>query len=201
MCRSTYIQRVFDVMRRAHWHRFQVLTKRAERLAELSPADRLAAERLDGRERRERRLRRSHRRPADDRARTSSSSRSSRCSGRCRSWTCADIDWVIVGGESGPGARPMDPEWVTDIRDQCRRAGVAVLLQAVGRHEQEEGRAPPRRTDLGRDAGARRCALRRRHAPSLVARDGVNPLRQRCFALAPPPCEQAPPHARGPSPA
>jgi protein gp37 len=31
----------------------------------------------------------------------------------------AKIDWVIVGGESGPGARPIDPDWVRDIRDQC----------------------------------------------------------------------------------
>ena len=31
------------------------------------------------------------------------------------------IDWAIVGGESGPGARPMKPEWATDIRDQCRK--------------------------------------------------------------------------------
>jgi protein gp37 len=35
------------------------------------------------------------------------------------------IDWAIVGGESGPGARPVDPAWVTDIRDQCLEAGVA----------------------------------------------------------------------------
>jgi protein gp37 len=37
------------------------------------------------------------------------------------------IDWVIVGGESGPGARPMLPEWVRDIRDQCHKAGVASM--------------------------------------------------------------------------
>src|SRR5260370_21542092 len=40
-----------------------------------------------------------------------------------------DIDWVIVGGESGPHARPMSPEWVNDIRDQCQRAGVAFFFE------------------------------------------------------------------------
>ena len=34
------------------------------------------------------------------------------------------VDWVIVGGESGPGARPMNPQWAIDIRDQCRAASV-----------------------------------------------------------------------------
>ena len=53
----------------------------------------------------------------------------------------AGIGWVIVGGESGPGARPMDREWVASIRDQCR--GRVPLLQAVGRHPQG-----PRRTRL-----------------------------------------------------
>ena len=42
------------------------------------------------------------------------------------------IDWVIVGGESGPGARPMDPAWVIDIRDQCRMAGVPFFFKQWG---------------------------------------------------------------------
>src|SRR5262249_6414853 len=40
--------------------------------------------------------------------------------------------WVIVGGESGPRSRPMDPAWVTDIRDQCHRAGVAFFFKQWG---------------------------------------------------------------------
>jgi protein gp37 len=44
----------------------------------------------------------------------------------------AGIDWVIVGGESGPRARPMDPGWVRDIRDQCVRAGVAFFFKQWG---------------------------------------------------------------------
>jgi len=42
------------------------------------------------------------------------------------------IDWVIVGGESGPGARPMRPEWATDIRDQCRASSVAFFFKQWG---------------------------------------------------------------------
>jgi protein gp37 len=46
------------------------------------------------------------------------------------------IDWVIVGGESGPGARPMDPEWAINIRNQCVKAGVAFFFKQWG------GRSP-----------------------------------------------------------
>jgi len=42
------------------------------------------------------------------------------------------IDWVIVGGESGPGARPMQPEWVLDIRGQCRKARVPFFFKQWG---------------------------------------------------------------------
>ena len=44
-----------------------------------------------------------------------------------------DMDWVIVGGESGKNARPMHPDWAREVRDQCQAAGVPYLLQAVGR--------------------------------------------------------------------
>ena len=42
------------------------------------------------------------------------------------------IDWVIVGGESGPGARPMQESWVIDLREQCDRAGVAFFFKQWG---------------------------------------------------------------------
>ena len=42
------------------------------------------------------------------------------------------ISWVIVGGESGPKARPMNEEWVLDIRDMCKEQGCSFFLQAVG---------------------------------------------------------------------
>lgn len=42
------------------------------------------------------------------------------------------IDWVICGGESGPGARPMNPEWARSLRDQCKDAGVAFFMKQMG---------------------------------------------------------------------
>jgi protein gp37 len=42
------------------------------------------------------------------------------------------IDWVIVGGESGPGARPMHPDWATSLRDQCKNAGVPFFFKQWG---------------------------------------------------------------------
>ena len=49
----------------------------------------------------------------------------------------AGIDWVIVGGESGPGARPMDPRWVRSLRDQCQAAGVPFFFKQWGEHSAE----------------------------------------------------------------
>jgi protein gp37 len=54
--------------------------------------------------------------------------------GRC-SGSCSDLrtpDWVIIGGESGPGARPLDLEWVRDLRDQARRVSAAVFVKQLG---------------------------------------------------------------------
>jgi protein gp37 len=57
------------------------------------------------------------------------------------------INWVIVGGESGPGARPMSPEWVRSIRDQCRMAGVRFFFkQWGGVRKKETGRRLDGRT-------------------------------------------------------
>jgi protein gp37 len=42
------------------------------------------------------------------------------------------VDWVIVGGESGPGARPMHPDWARDLRDQCQDAGVPYFFKQWG---------------------------------------------------------------------
>ncbi len=52
---------------------------------------------------------------------------------RCRTFTQPwGLDWVIVGGESGPNARPMHPDWARGIRDQCVAAGVAVFVKQMG---------------------------------------------------------------------
>jgi len=50
------------------------------------------------------------------------------------------IDWVIVGGESGPHARPMHPQWCRDIRDQCAAAGVPYFFKQWGEWEIDSGR-------------------------------------------------------------
>jgi protein gp37 len=49
------------------------------------------------------------------------------------------IDWVITGGESGPGARPIDPKWVIDIRNQCVKAKVAFFFKQWGGRNPKSG--------------------------------------------------------------
>ncbi len=51
----------------------------------------------------------------------------------------AALDWVIVGGESGPGARPMHPAWARSIRDQCAAAGVALFVKQMGGSRDKRG--------------------------------------------------------------
>ena len=58
-----------------------------------------------------------------------------------------EIDWVIAGGESGPGARPVNPDWVRSIRDQCVRDGVAFhFKQWGGMNKKKTGRTLDGRT-------------------------------------------------------
>jgi protein gp37 len=126
-----YIQRVFAVMRRAHWHQFQVLTKRADRLIELSPEidwpknvwmgvsveNEYHVDRID------------------DLRTTGAAVKFISLEpllGPLKKLKLQGIDWVIVGGESGPGARPMDAEWVTDILDQCVDAVVPFFFKQWG---------------------------------------------------------------------
>ena len=137
---TAYIEAVFDVMRRAHWHRFQVLTKRSERLVRLGrrldwPANvwmgvSVESERY--------RFRIDHLRETPARVRFLSLEP---LLGPLPDLDLAGIGWAIVGGESGPGARPMQRAWVTDVRDQCRRAGVPFFFkQWGGVHKKRAGR-------------------------------------------------------------
>ena len=150
---SRYIQQVFDVMRRADWHQYQVLTKRAERVDELSPHLQWAPHIWMGVSvENEKYLYRI------DHLRKTGGPREVPVA-RAAAWTAAKlnlrgIDWVIVGGESGPGARPMDPEWVTDIRDQCLKAGVAFFFKQWGGVQKKKTGPDSGRPDVGRDAGA-----------------------------------------------
>lgn len=141
-----YIQRVFDVMRRAHWHRFQVLTKRAERLAALDaeidwPTNAWMGVSVEN---------------ADYIDRIDALRSTHSCVkflsiepllGPLPGLNLRGIDWVIVGGESGAHARPVDPQWVTDLRDQCRAANVAFFFkQWGGKNKKKAGRLLDGRT-------------------------------------------------------
>lgn len=131
---EAYIRSVFDVMERASWHTFQILTKRSERLAEI--AGRL---------------------PWPDNVWMGVSVENQRWTSRIdhlRTTPAAihflscepllgsleldltRIDWVIVGGESGHRARRMRPEWVRAIRAQCDEQRVAFFFKQWGAHNE-----------------------------------------------------------------
>lgn len=127
----SFIDRVFDVMHRAHWHQYQILTKRSERLLELDRTLAWAPHIWMGVSVENRRF--VHR--IDHLRRTSAKVKFLSLEpllGPLPGLDLAGIDWVIVGGESGPRARPMDPSWATSIRDQCRSAGVAFFFKQWG---------------------------------------------------------------------
>lgn len=131
-----YIRAVFEVMGSADWHVYQVLTKRGERLRRVSQR---FARRLTEREHIWLGVSVEDRKyglPRIDEL------RDARAAVRFLSieplledlgtFDLSGIDWVIVGGESGPGARPMRKEWVLGLRDQCRDAGVPFFFKQWG---------------------------------------------------------------------
>jgi len=129
-----YIREVFKVMRKAHWHTFQILTKRSQRLVELSPRLRWPKNVWMGVSVENQRwaCRIDHLRKVPAKVRFLS------CEpllGPLR-LDLHGIGWVIVGGESGPRARTMRPEWVRDIRRQCEQAGVAFFFKQWGAHNE-----------------------------------------------------------------
>jgi protein gp37 len=126
-----FIQRAFHSMRAAHWHQFQVLTKRSGRLLELSPSIAWPANVWMGvsveSEKYTFRI--------DDLRKTGAAVKFLSLEpllGPLPTLNLKGIDWAIVGGESGPGARPIEKEWVTDIRDQCEAVGVAFFFKQWG---------------------------------------------------------------------
>lgn len=128
---AEFIFRAFDVMCRASWHRFQILTKRSERLLSLneqlpwaennwmgvSVENDAYAHRIDDLRQTGARIKFLSLEPL---------------LGPLDNLDLSEIDWVIVGGESGPGARPMKLEWVTSIRDQCVEANVPFFFKQWG---------------------------------------------------------------------
>jgi protein gp37 len=135
-----YIRQVFDVMGRATWHTFQVLTKRAQRLEDV--ARHLSWPRnvwmgvsveCDAYASRIEHLRRT---PAFIRFLSLEP-----LLGPLPRLDLRNIDWVIVGGESGPRARPMREEWAVDILRQCRADAVPFFFkQWGGRNKKASGR-------------------------------------------------------------
>jgi protein gp37 len=127
----TYIRRVFDVMERCPQHRFQVLTKRAARLAELAPRlpwppnvwMGVSVESAQYRWR----IRALREVPAAVRFLSLEP-----LLGPLGPLPLKGIHWVIVGGESGRGARPMDPAWVRSVQRQCQRASVSFFFKQWG---------------------------------------------------------------------
>ena len=127
----SYIQQVFEVMRKAHWHQFQILTKRAERVDELSPELEWTPNIWMGVsvESEKYLYRIDHLRKTPARVKFLSLEP---LLGPLPEMNLRGIALAIVGGESGPGARPVDAAWVTDIRDQCVQADVAFFFKQWG---------------------------------------------------------------------
>ena len=126
-----FIGAVFDVMARADWHRYQVLTKRPERVASLNSALPWPAQVWQGVSVENRDY--AHR--IDLLRDTSAAVKFLSLEpllGPLPNLNLDGIDWVIVGGESGPGARPMQPDWARDIRDQCIDARVPFHFKQWG---------------------------------------------------------------------
>lgn len=142
----SFVRDVFDVMRETPQHTYQVLTKRASRMARL--ADRfewpdnvwmgVSVESFDAVDR------------IDHLRATPAATRFLSCEpllSALPGLNLEGIDWVIAGGESGPRARPMDSSWVADIRDQCASANVAFFFkQWGGRTPKANGRQLDGRT-------------------------------------------------------
>lgn len=127
-----YIAQVFDTIERAHWHTFQILTKRADRMAAFfqgraAPRNAWLGVSVEDRQYGVPRI--DHLRQVPAAIRFLSVEPLLEDVGALE---LAGIDWVIVGGESGPKARPMRQAWVDAIRAQCEAAGVAFFFKQWG---------------------------------------------------------------------
>lgn len=125
-----FIQTCFASMEAAPWHQYQVLTKRPERALGLSSKLPWPEQIWMGTS-------------VESQPFVSRVDKLRNIPAKVRFLSCEpllgplDLDlegihWVIVGGESGPGARPLDPEWVRSIRDQCTAAHVAFFFKQWG---------------------------------------------------------------------
>jgi protein gp37 len=146
-----YIEQVVQVMKLADWHTYQVLTKRADRLREMLCGPLASAAALGhiwwgvSVENRKHGLPR-----LDELREAPAAMRFLSIEPLLEDLGTVDldgIDWVIVGGESGYGARPMDPAWAISLRDQCRSRGIPYFFkQWGGVHKSKHGRLLAGRT-------------------------------------------------------
>jgi protein gp37 len=130
-----FISRVFQTMERAHWHTFQILTKRSSLMRDFlldryrrrsSPVHMWFGVSIEDASKKSR-IR--HLQQAPARVRFLSIEP---LIGPMGNLDLSAINWVIVGGESGPAARPMHPDWVREVRDQCRNNKVAFFFKQWG---------------------------------------------------------------------
>ena len=126
-----YIQRVFRTMEKASWHTFQILTKRSERLAALASELKWPPNVWMGVsiETAEYLWRVDHVREVSAAVRFLSLEP---LLGPVGAIDLSGIHWVIVGGESGPGARPMEANWIREIRKQCHAQNVPFFFKQWG---------------------------------------------------------------------
>jgi protein gp37 len=135
---ARFVRSVFAVMERASWHTFQVLTKRPERAAALSgrlpwPENVWMGVSVENQRWTTR---------IDALRETGAATKFLSCEpllGPLR-LDLREIDWVIVGGESGPRARPMRADWARDVRAQCQAAGVPFFFKQWGTHDERGAR-------------------------------------------------------------
>jgi len=126
-----FIQKAFRIMEQAHWHRFQILTKRSDQLLKLNPKLFWNSNIWMGVsvENQDYTFRIDHLRKVGAKVKFISFEP---LLGPIHGLNLTGIDWVIVGGESGHGARSMDPSWVLDIRNQCQKAKVPFFFKQWG---------------------------------------------------------------------
>ena len=126
-----FVEQVFRVMHQADWHEYQILTKRSERLLDLEGIVAWAPHIWMGVtvESADYAFRIEHLRQTGAAIKFLSLEP---LLGPIPDLNLEGIDWVVVGGESGPGARPIKREWVIELRDRCRESGVPFFFKQWG---------------------------------------------------------------------
>ena len=141
-----FIKKIFSVMAKAHWHIFQVLTKRSDRLLELADDLKWESNIWMGVtvESEENTLRIDHLRQSPAKVKFLSLEP---LLGPLQELNLYGMNWVIAGGESGPNARIMRKKWVIDVKDQCEKVIIPFFFkQWGGTNKKKSGRLLEGRT-------------------------------------------------------